>query len=54
MFSRGAGPGCNTQEMSDRLSTLKGEITRLEEHEKMLDTHKQVIFLNKIFNLHYT
>lgn len=42
MMFRGAGPGCNTQEMSDRLSTLKGEITRLEEHEKMLDTHKQV------------
>lgn len=40
---KGAGPGCNTQEMSDRLSTLKGEITRLEEHEKMLDTHKQWI-----------
>lgn len=40
---KGAGPGCNTQEMSDRLSTLKCEISRLEEHEKMLDTHKQWI-----------
>ncbi|KAJ1521946.1 hypothetical protein ONE63_002277 [Megalurothrips usitatus] len=40
---KGAGPGCNTQEMSDRLSILKREISRLEEHEKMLDTHKQWI-----------
>ncbi|KAK3911809.1 Transcription factor E2F4 [Frankliniella fusca] len=40
---KGAGPGCNTQEMSNRLSTLKREISRLEEHEKMLDTHKQWI-----------
>lgn len=40
---KGAGPGCNTQEMSDRLSILKREISRLEDHEKMLDTHKQWI-----------
>jgi len=41
-FYRGAGPGCNTQEMADRLAMLKKEITKLEEHEKTLDLHKQV------------
>ncbi|XP_067013698.1 transcription factor E2F5 [Anabrus simplex] len=38
---KGAGPGCNTQEMADRLSVLKNEISNLEEHEQKLDTHKQ-------------
>nr|CAD7267075.1 unnamed protein product [Timema shepardi] len=46
--SRGAGPGCNTQEMSERLITLKKEISRLEDHEKKLDTHKQ--WLQQSFN----
>nr|CAD7569900.1 unnamed protein product [Timema californicum] len=45
---RGAGPGCNTQEMSERLITLKKEISRLEDHEKKLDTHKQ--WLQQSFN----
>lgn len=38
---KGAGPGCNTQEMAERLSLLKKEISMLEEHEQRLDTHKQ-------------
>ncbi|CAG2062734.1 unnamed protein product, partial [Timema podura] len=45
---KGAGPGCNTQEMSERLITLKKEISRLEDHEKKLDTHKQ--WLQQSFN----
>lgn len=39
---RGAGPGCNTQEMADRLSQLKTEIDKLEEHERILDVRKMV------------
>ncbi|KAK7864019.1 hypothetical protein R5R35_000121 [Gryllus longicercus] len=38
---KGAGPGCNTQEMATRLSGLKREIAILEDHEAKLDTHKQ-------------
>lgn len=37
--NRGAGPGSNSQEVNDKLSDLKDEIRKLEEHEKMLDTH---------------
>ncbi|PSN41460.1 Transcription factor E2F4 [Blattella germanica] len=38
---KGAGPGCNTQEMADRLMELKKEISKLDEHEQKLDQHKQ-------------
>ncbi|XP_071442246.1 transcription factor E2F5-like [Hetaerina americana] len=38
---KGAGPGCNTQKMADRLSLLKGEVSKLEELENLLDRHKQ-------------
>ena len=34
--------GENTQEASDRLGLLQDEISRLDQHEKMLDEHKQV------------
>lgn len=37
---KGAGPGCNTREISDRLLVLKDEITELERREKELDQHK--------------
>ncbi|XP_003424885.1 transcription factor E2F4 [Nasonia vitripennis] len=38
---KGAGPGCNSQEVGDKLTDLKDELRRLEEHEQMLDTHTQ-------------
>ena len=34
--------GENTQEATDRISLLQDEISRLEQHEKMLDQHKLV------------
>ncbi|CAI9737686.1 transcription factor E2F5-like [Octopus vulgaris] len=37
---KGAGPGCNSREISDRLVNLKKEIESLEEREKQLDKHK--------------
>ncbi|XP_066588377.1 transcription factor E2F5-like [Prorops nasuta] len=40
---KGAGPGCNTQEVGEKLTDLKDEIRKLEEHEQMLDTHTQWI-----------
>lgn len=40
---KGAGPGCNTQEVGDKLNDLKDELTKLEEHERCLDTHVQWI-----------
>ena len=39
---KGGGPGSNTQEFTDRASMLKEEISELDQHEKMLDQHKQV------------
>lgn len=42
-FFRGAGPGCNSQELGDKLGILKDEIRKLEEHEQTLDTHMQWI-----------
>ncbi|KAL7294028.1 hypothetical protein TKK_0012597 [Trichogramma kaykai] len=38
---KGAGPGCNSQEVGEKLSGLKEEIKKLEEHEEMIDTHTQ-------------
>jgi len=38
---KGAVAGENTQEASDRLGLLQDEISRLDQHEKMLDEHKQ-------------
>ncbi|XP_012529235.1 transcription factor E2F4 [Monomorium pharaonis] len=40
---KGAGPGCNTQEVGEKLTDLKDEISKLEAHEQMLDTHTQWI-----------
>lgn len=40
---RGAGPGCNTQEVGEKLTDLKEEISKLEDHEQLLDTHTQWI-----------
>ncbi|XP_064641672.1 transcription factor E2F5-like isoform X2 [Lineus longissimus] len=37
---KGAGPGCNTTEIANRLVGLKKEISDLEAREQMLDTHK--------------
>ena len=36
-YDRGAGPGCNSQEISDKLCELKGEISNLDAIEKILD-----------------
>lgn len=40
---KGAGPGCNTQEVGEKLTDLKEEIRKLEDHEHLLDTHTQWI-----------
>lgn len=37
---RGAGPGCNTEELGEKLTKLKLEISKLEDYEQMLDLHK--------------
>lgn len=42
-IQRGAGPGCNTQEVGEKLTDLKEEISKLEDHEQLLDTHTQWI-----------
>ena len=40
---RGAGPGCNTQEIGEKLARLRSEVSALESLESNLDQHKQVI-----------
>ncbi|KAL6435234.1 hypothetical protein ACFW04_005361 [Cataglyphis niger] len=40
---KGAGPGCNTQEVGEKLTDLKEEIRKLEDHEYLLDTHTRWI-----------
>lgn len=42
-ISRGAGPGCNTREISDRLVVLKKELEFLDQKEKELELHEQWI-----------
>ena len=37
---RGAGPGCNSREISDRLVSLKDELEELSRREQELDQHK--------------
>lgn len=37
---RGAGPGCNTREISDKLVLLKDELERLEDQERQLDEQR--------------
>lgn len=37
---KGAGPGCNTLELSERLAVLQGELEELEKAEAILDKHK--------------
>ena len=39
---RGAGPGCNTQEIGEKLARLRNEVAALESLENTLDQHKQV------------
>lgn len=39
-FCRGAGPGCNSQEISDRLNELKVELENLDTIERILDEQK--------------
>jgi len=39
---RGAGPGCNTQEIGEKLARLRSEVAALESLESNLDQHKQV------------
>ncbi|GLV34338.1 E2F transcription factor 1 [Carabus blaptoides fortunei] len=40
---KGAGPGCNTQEIGEKLGHLKRELLKLEDYEQTLDRHKQWI-----------
>lgn len=40
LFFRGAGPGCNTREISDKLVLLKGELETLEDKERELDEQR--------------
>ncbi|XP_051174395.1 transcription factor E2F4-like isoform X2 [Leptopilina boulardi] len=40
---KGAGPGCNSKELAEKLADLKDEIKLLEDHEKLLDKHTQWI-----------
>lgn len=40
IINRGAGPGCNTREISDRLVDLKDELEDLSRREQELDQHK--------------
>ncbi|XP_067120188.1 transcription factor E2F5-like [Centruroides vittatus] len=37
---KGAGPGCNTREISDRLIALKDELDLLDQKEKEIDLHR--------------
>ncbi|PVD20792.1 hypothetical protein C0Q70_18953 [Pomacea canaliculata] len=37
---KGAGPGCNSREISERLVTLKDELEELSHREQLLDQHK--------------
>ena len=37
---RGAGPGCNSLEISERLLLLKDDIEELDQRERELDQHK--------------
>lgn len=40
---RGAGPGCNTQEIGEKLAQLRNEVASLDTLERNLDQHKQVL-----------
>ena len=40
LIFRGAGPGCNTREISDKLVHLKGELEMLEDKERELDEQR--------------
>ncbi len=40
VYFRGAGPGCNTKELSDKLGHLKKEIEDLDDLERRLDEQK--------------
>ncbi|ESO87892.1 hypothetical protein LOTGIDRAFT_127203 [Lottia gigantea] len=37
---KGAGPGCNTREISDKLMTLKTDLAELTKREEEIDQHK--------------
>lgn len=40
MYHRGAGPGCNTTEITDRLEVLKDELSQLDLLENELDKQR--------------
>ncbi|KAB7498511.1 Transcription factor E2F4 [Armadillidium nasatum] len=40
---KGGGPGTNTQEFNDKAALLRGEIIELDQHEKLLDQHRQCV-----------
>lgn len=40
LLIRGAGPGCNTQEITERMLMLKEEINELKSREDQLDQHR--------------
>lgn len=42
VYYRGAGPGCNTQEIGEKLAQLRNEVASLDSLERNLDQHKQV------------
>lgn len=50
LFFRGAGPGCNTREISDRLVVLKKELEFLDQKEKELDQQEKWI-MQSIYNI---
>lgn len=37
---RSGGPGCNTEDLGEKLTLLKKEISKLEDYEQTLDRHK--------------
>ncbi|XP_075220847.1 transcription factor E2F5-like isoform X2 [Lycorma delicatula] len=40
---KGAGPGCNNQSTSDKLTALKNDIDKLEQYEQDLDNHTKCV-----------
>ncbi|RXG72289.1 Transcription factor E2F4 [Armadillidium vulgare] len=45
---KGGGPGTNTQEFNDKAALLRGEIIELDQHEKLLDQHRQYLYYGTI------
>lgn len=40
-FKRGSGPGSNSRDISERLTTLKNDLADLKEQEMEIDKHKE-------------